>query len=178
VAQLALARWETRQVLRWLPEGIDRQLDDGLTKTTLRAAAGYCFLKKKYRGDLGTRSLRSIMLDWVDLQGVDAANMDLAGADFNHSDLRGADLSGAVLTRGDLTGANLRRANLAGCQLANAVCAGALFEDADLTNADLTAAQFGPPNTPVWRTNVKELAKAHGWQTARLDPAIVESLET
>src|SRR6185436_20780980 len=93
VAQLALARWETRQVLRWLPEGIDRQLDDGLTKTTLRAAAGYCFLKKKYRGDLGTRSLRSIMLDWVDLQGVDAANMDLAGADFNHSDLRGADLS-------------------------------------------------------------------------------------
>lgn len=95
--------------------------------------------------DFSGRDLLSIVVERMDLSGLNArgallrnANFRearLAGADFtdanlSNADLTGADLSGAVLVRTDAEGANFAGADLSGADFSGASLFGATFDGA------------------------------------------------
>lgn len=85
----------------------------------------------KASGHLRGLNLNSVMLDKLDLEGV-----DFSGANLQHAFLRGS----------DLTGANFSGANLRGAFLNDCVLEGTNFENADLRFAKLLGAKIGTCN--------------------------------
>jgi uncharacterized protein YjbI with pentapeptide repeats len=85
----------------------------------------------KASGNLRGLNLNSVMLDKLDLKGV-----DFSGANLQHAFLRGS----------DLTGANFSGANLRGAFLNDCVLEATNFENADLRFAKLLGAKIGTCN--------------------------------
>lgn len=83
------------------------------------------------------RTLRSAILQGVDLHGADLSAKDLSEAILNGASLAGADFQDAFLISTRLDRANLRGASFKGALLERAV-----FENADLSGADLSGARL------------------------------------
>ena len=100
----------------------------------------------------GSRDLRKIILNRLDVSGWNFRNQNMTGArlrasvlvnaKFGDADLTSADLHLATLDGADLTGANLTDANLGSASLQNADATNANFALAVLLNADLSHASL------------------------------------
>ncbi len=134
VADLALSRFSLEKASKWITETTPRDEDPTLTRTTLRAAAAYWFVKSSPNA-LRMLPLRRIMLDSVDLRGADFSHCVLSGADLHQSDLEESNLDYADLTGADLSLCNLRNVSCRGTILTGACVAGAECAGTDLTLA-------------------------------------------
>jgi len=92
----------------------------------------------KEHGHLRNLNLHSVMLDKLDLTGVDFSGSNLqhaflrasnlTGANFAGANLRGAFLNDCILDRSNFAGADLRFAKLLGAQIVDCNFSGALYD--------------------------------------------------
>ncbi|MBL8033311.1 MAG: pentapeptide repeat-containing protein, partial [Leptospiraceae bacterium] len=92
----------------------------------------------KAQGHLRGENLNSVMLDKLDLSGIDFSGANLQHAFLRESNLTGANLSGAnlrgaflndcIIQDTDLSGADLRFAKLLGAKIGSANFSGALYD--------------------------------------------------
>ena len=161
IAQMVLEKWDRKKALFWIKERVKREKDPSLTMTTLRAAAGYWLLKKD-SGNSSDHMLPGIMLDSVDLTGLDLAHCDLSRVDFHGSDLAGTSLASADLSRSLLSGAQFLGADLRDAKLDHSVIA----------CADFRGANFGAPNSSVWRSTITQFKSCDGLALALFDQEV------
>jgi hypothetical protein len=148
IAHMALKRWDEEKALFWIQPRIRRENDESLTMTTLRAAAAYWLLKKGQKPPQ-EYPLSGIMLDSVDLMGLDLNKCDLSNADFHSSNLAGSNLSFA-----EFSGSDLR---------------GTMFSGCNISFADFRGANFGHLSSNSWLDSVKQLKNCLGSETALFD---------
>jgi uncharacterized protein YjbI with pentapeptide repeats len=207
IAEMVLSEWNEAKARFWIMPQVDRQDDSTLTLTTLRAAAAYWLIKK---GPLAAREypLSGIMLDSVDLQGLDFGRCDLSHADFNRSNLsrtkfiladlersslvianfESSELDGAILRKSDCRGAYFGNANLSGVDFGEASLEYASFvganiersrfEGASIGYADFRGANFGKPGSEIWRNVMDQLRQCIGYKDAYFDEYDVEYYAT
>lgn len=94
--------------------------------------------KLKQNGHLRGENLSSVMLDNLDLSGVDfsGANLqnaflrssDLTGAKFHETNLRGCFLNDTILINTDFSGADLRFAKLHGAKIQDSIFDGGIYD--------------------------------------------------
>jgi hypothetical protein len=205
VAQLVLRSWDEAKAFWWIPRRIDRDNEPSLTLTTLRAAAAYWLLKRS-ASSARDYPLTDIMLDSVDLRGIDFSGCNLSSADFHRSDLCGASFEGAEIcdavcdsanlddcnlvnaraVRADLRGASLlntdlRHADLTKANLKGSCCCGASLEAANLDGANIgeanfRGASFGTAGSAAWLASIGQLRVCPGVATAHFDESIATAL--
>jgi hypothetical protein len=133
ISQIVKGEWNKEKAEKWIVKQISWKKDVTLCKTTLRAAAAFWLLQCG-RDSIKDYDFRGIMLDHVDLKGVNFYGVDLTGSDFCSSDLRGAKLSGVILRKSFLVSANFSGADLSNSDLRKSNYHRATFEGADLSN--------------------------------------------
>lgn len=133
ISQIALDLWNREKAEEWIIERIRREEDSGLCKTTLRAAAAFWLLHTGI-GSQKDYSFHRVMLDCVDLKGVNFYGCDFSNSDFNSSDLRGANLNGVNLCNSILVSTDFSGADLSNADLRGSDHRGANFDGANLSN--------------------------------------------
>lgn len=100
--------------------------------------------------------LRGVILEYLNLQGIDLSGADLEGAKLHPLILNGARLRGTNLSKTELFGISLKGADLEGAYFLHAS-----MKLANLIDANLTGAVFNDANSTHARFVGANLSKAH-----------------
>jgi uncharacterized protein YjbI with pentapeptide repeats len=111
-----------------------------------RKTFGTWLARTQGQRDYRDRSIVSICLSWLDLDGANLDGANLDGANLNHASLVDANLAGANLNEANLNYASLAGANLNYTSLVDANLAGANLNHANLIHANLLEANLAGVN--------------------------------